>query len=98
MPLRQAIDMLHEELWFLNREMVPYYRDVAGHLLRSVELADNVRDSLTTILEVRTAQASNQLKRGDEEAHRLGGIILALGMMAVSSTVLYIVFKRNDWL
>lgn len=45
----------------VNRELLPYYRDVAEHLLRSVEVADNVRESLTTILEVRTAQAANQL-------------------------------------
>ena len=56
MPLRQSIDMLHEEMWFLNTELVPYYRDVAEHLLRSVELADNVRDSLTTILELLQAR------------------------------------------
>ena len=125
MPLRQAIDMLHEELWFLNQELLPYYRDVAEHLLRSVELADNVRDSLTTILEVRTAQAANQLNEvmkkltawagiilvptfiagiygmnfdGMPELHWSVGYPLALGIMAVSSTVLYLVFKRNDWL
>jgi len=125
MPLRQAIDMLHEELWFLNRELLPYYRDVAEHLLRSVELADNVRDSLTTILEVRTAQAANQLNEvmkkltawagiilvptliagiygmnfeGMPELHWSVGYPLALGMMAVASTALYVVFKRNDWL
>ena len=125
MPLRQAIDTIHDELWSLNRELLPYYRDVAEHLLRSVELADNVRDSLTTILEVRTAQAANQLNEvmkkltawagiilvptliagiygmnfeGIPELHWSVGYPLALGMMAVSSTALYLVFKRNEWL
>jgi magnesium transporter len=125
MPLRQATEMLDEELWFVNRELLPYYRDVAEHLLRSVELADNVRESLTTILEVRTAQAANQLNEvmkkltawagiilvptliagiygmnfeGMPELHWSIGYPLALAMMALSSTALYVVFKRNDWL
>jgi magnesium transporter len=124
-PLRQAIDRLHDELWLVNGELLPYYRDVAEHLLRSVEIADNVRDSLTTILEVRTAQAANQLNevmkkltawagiilvptliagiygmnfRGMPELHWSMGYPLALGMMVAASSVLYAVFKRNDWL
>jgi magnesium transporter len=125
MPLRQSIDLLHEEMWFLNRELVPYYRDVAEHLLRSVELADNVRDSLTTILELLQAQAANQLNEvmkkltawagiilvptliagiygmnfeGMPELHWSVGYPLALLMMVVASSALYVVFKRNDWL
>jgi magnesium transporter len=125
MPLRQSIDLLHEEMWFLNTELVPYYRDVAEHLLRSVELADNVRDSLTTILELLQAQAANQLNEVMKKLTAWAGIILvptliagvygmnfrhmpeldwkvgyplALGMMAVASTALYFVFKRNEWL
>jgi magnesium transporter len=82
MPLRQAIDMLHEEVWFLNRELVPYYRDVAEHLLRSVELADNVRESLTTILEVRTAQAANQLNEVMKKLTAWAGIILVPTLIA----------------
>ena len=82
MPLRQAIDMLHEEMWFLNRELVPYYRDVAEHLLRSVELADNVRDSLTTILEVRNAQAANQLNEVMKKLTAWAGIILVPTLIA----------------
>jgi magnesium transporter len=125
MPLRQALDLVHEEPWLVGGELLPYYRDVAEHLLRSVELADNVRDSLTTILEVRTAQSANQLNETTKKLTAWAGIILvptliagiygmnfdhmpelawqvgypfALGLMAASAIILYVVFKRNDWL
>jgi magnesium transporter len=125
MPLRQALDLVHEEPWLVRNELLPYYRDVSEHLLRSVELADNVRDSLTTILEVRTAQSANQLNETTKKLTAWAGIILvptliagiygmnfdhmpelawqvgyplALGLMAASAIILYVVFKRNDWL
>ena len=82
MPLRQSIDMLHEEMWFLNTELVPYYRDVAEHLLRSVELADNVLDSLTTILELLQAQAANQLNEVMKKLTAWAGIILVPTLIA----------------
>jgi magnesium transporter len=125
MPLRQALDLVHEEPWLVRIDLLPYYRDVSEHLLRSVELADNVRDSLTTILEVRTAQSANQLNETTKKLTAWAGIILvptliagiygmnfdhmpelawqvgyplALGLMAASAVILYVVFKRNDWL
>jgi magnesium transporter len=82
MPLRQALDLIHEEPWLVSRELAPYYRDVAEHLLRSVELADNVRDSLTTILEVRTAQAANQLNETTKKLTAWAGIILVPTLIA----------------
>ncbi|MFN8232069.1 MAG: magnesium and cobalt transport protein CorA [Actinomycetota bacterium] len=125
MPLRQALDLVHEEPWLVGGELLPYYRDVSEHLLRSVELADNVRESLTTILEVRTAQAANQLNETTKRLTAWAGIVLvptliagiygmnfdhmpelgwqvgyplALGLMVGSAVLLYVVFKRNDWL
>jgi magnesium transporter len=125
MPLRQALDLVHEERWLVSGELLPYYRDVSEHLLRAVELADNVRDSLTTILEVRTAQSANQLNETTKKLTAWAGIVLvptliagiygmnfdhmpeldwsigyplALGLMAASALILYVVFKRKDWL
>jgi magnesium transporter len=66
----------------VNKELLPYYRDVAEHLLRSVELADNVRESLTTILEVRTAQAANQLNEVMKKLTAWAGIILVPTLIA----------------
>jgi magnesium transporter len=82
MPLRQAIDRLHGELWFTNQELLPYYRDLAEHLTRSVEVADNVRDSLTTILELLAAQAANQLNEVMKKLTAWAGIILVPTLIA----------------
>jgi magnesium transporter len=124
MPTRQGLDLLQEDLAVSSR-LYPYYRDVAEHLLRAVELADGVRDVLTTILEIRTAQAANQLNEVMKKLTAWAGIILvptliagiygmnfnrmpelhwvvgyplALGMMAASAVVLYVLFRRNGWL
>jgi magnesium transporter len=82
MPLRQALDLIHEEPWLVGSDLAPYYRDVSEHLLRAVELADNVRESLTTILEVRTAQAANQLNETTKKLTAWAGIILVPTLIA----------------
>jgi magnesium transporter len=82
MPLRQALDLVHEERWLVRDDLLPYYRDVSEHLLRAVELADNVRDSLTTILEVRTAQAANQLNETTKKLSAWAGIVLVPTLIA----------------
>jgi magnesium transporter len=63
-------------------DLIPYYRDVAEHLLRAVELADNVREVLTTILEIRTAQAANQLNEVMKKLTAWAGIILVPTLIA----------------
>ena len=122
MPLRQALDILRDDGSFVPDALEPYYRDVAEHLLRAVDLADNVRESLTTILEIRTAQAANQLNEVMKKLTAWAGIILvptliagiygmnfrdmpelgwgigyplALSMMAISSGVLYWIFRSG---
>jgi magnesium transporter len=59
MPLRRGIDLLQEEPELTVASLVPYYRDVMDHVIRTVELTDNVRDLLTSMLEVRIAQVAN---------------------------------------
>jgi magnesium transporter len=58
-PLRQGLDLLAEEPRFADASMIPYYRDVMEHILRVAELADNIRDLLTSLLEVRVSQVAN---------------------------------------
>ncbi|HEY7477852.1 MAG TPA: magnesium and cobalt transport protein CorA [Actinomycetota bacterium] len=82
MPLRQALDLLMDDGRFVPEHLVPYYRDVSEHLLRSVELSDNVRDILTTILEIRTAQAANQLNEVMKKLTAWAGIILVPTLIA----------------
>jgi magnesium transporter len=82
MPLRQALDILRDDGSFVPDALEPYYRDVAEHLLRAVDLADNVREILTTILEIRTAQAANQLNEVMKKLTAWAGIILVPTLIA----------------
>jgi magnesium transporter len=124
-PMRRAVDSLMELPDFVTRDMAPYYRDVADHVVRSLEFSDNVRDVLTSLIEVRVAQQANDLNEIMKKLTAWAGIILvptliagvygmnfrhmpelgwqvgyplALGTMLVASGILYLVFKRRDWL
>ena len=125
MPLRHGIDLIQEEPSLATPSLTPYYRDVMDHLIRTVELADNVRDLLTSLLEVRLAQAANRLNEVMKKLSAWAAIVLvptliagvygmnfrhmpeldwqlgypmAIGMMLSSSGILYLLFKRKDWL
>ncbi len=81
MPTRQAIDLLLDDDR-VPAPLVPYFRDVAEHLLRCVELTESVRESLTTILEVRTAQSANELNEVMKQLSAWAGIILVPTLIA----------------
>lgn len=125
MPLRHGIDLLQEDPSLVTPSLTPYYRDVMDHVIRVVELADNVRDLLTSLLEVRVAQAANRLNEVMKKLSAWAAIVLvptliagvygmnfrhmpeldwqlgypmAIGMMLSSSGILYLLFKRKDWL
>jgi len=124
-PLREVLDLLHERNDVVTQELAPYYRDVLDHVIRTLELIDNIRELLTTALEARLAQASNRLNIVMKKLTAWAGIILvptliagiygmnfrdmpelswqagyplALGLMAVSAGLLYMVFRKKDWL
>ena len=81
-PLRQGVDLLQEDERFVARELAPYYRDVMDHVLRSVELADNVRDVLTSLLELRSGQIANRLSDVAKKLSAWAGIILVPTLIA----------------
>jgi magnesium transporter len=60
-PLRQGLDLLQEESAFAGDTLQPYLRDVTEHVIRVSELADNVRDLLTSLIELQVAKEANQL-------------------------------------
>jgi magnesium transporter len=82
MPLRQGVDLLQEDERFVARELAPYYRDVVDHILRCVELADNVRDVLTSLLELRSGQIANRLSDVAKKLSGWAGIILVPTLIA----------------
>jgi magnesium transporter len=125
MPLRQVLDLMQEQPGFVTPPLAPYYRDVADHVIRALEFADNIRDLLTAALEAQLSQVSNRLNqimkkltswaaiillptliagiygmnfRHMPELHWRYGYYYALGLMGLTSFMLYRVFKRKDWL
>jgi len=60
-PLRQGLDLIQEEPWLVGAELQPYFRDVTEHAIRVAELSDNVREILTSLLELQIAKEANRL-------------------------------------
>ena len=81
-PMREVIDLLHERDDVVTRRLAPYYRDVLDHVLRALELIDNIRELLTTALEARIAQASNRLNIVMKKLTAWAGIILVPTLIA----------------
>jgi magnesium transporter len=60
-PLREVLDLVQEQPGFVTQKLGPYYRDVADHVIRTLEFADNIRDLATSALEAQISQVSNRL-------------------------------------
>jgi magnesium transporter len=61
MPLREVLDLMQEQPGFVTEKLGPYYRDVADHVIRTLEFVDNIRDLSTSALEALISQVSNRL-------------------------------------
>src|SRR5256885_397813 len=81
-PLRQALDLLQEEPKLTGSPLAPYYRDVTEHVIRVTELADNIRDLLTSLLEVRVSQVANRSNEIMKKLSAWAGIILVPTLIA----------------
>ncbi len=60
-PLREGVGLVLDRPELAPDLLVPYYRDVVDHVIRIDELLDNVRDLLTSLQELRIAQAANRM-------------------------------------
>ena len=60
-PLREGIELILGRRELVSEDLAPYYRDVVDHVIRVDELLDNVRDLLTSLQELRVAQAANRV-------------------------------------
>jgi magnesium transporter len=81
-PLRQALDLIQEEPRIAGAKLLPYYRDVSEHVIRVTELADNIRDLLTSLLEVRVSQVANRMNDIMKKLSAWAGIILVPTLIA----------------
>jgi magnesium transporter len=81
-PLRQALDLIQEEPTLAGAPLQPYYRDVTEHVIRVTELADNIRDLLTSLLEVRVSQVANRMNEITKKISAWAGIVLVPTLIA----------------
>jgi len=61
MPLREVLDLMQEQPGFVTEKLGPYYRDVADHVIRTLEFVDSIRELSTSALEALISQASNRM-------------------------------------
>jgi magnesium transporter len=81
-PMRQAIDRLADDSDLVTQALVPYLRDIADHLLRTIELTDGVREILTTIVDIRMAQSAHLLNEVMKKLTAWAAIILVPTLVA----------------
>jgi magnesium transporter len=81
-PLRQGLDLIQEEPWLVGPELLPYFRDVTEHAIRVAELSDNVREILTSLLELQIAKEANRLNDTVRTLTAWAGIIVVPTLIA----------------
>jgi magnesium transporter len=81
-PMRQGLDLLQEQPGLVGDALLPYFRDVTEHAIRVSELADNIRDLLTSLLELRVAQVANHLNVIMRKLTAWAGILLVPTLIA----------------
>jgi len=81
-PFREVLNILIDDSKLVTEPLRPYYRDVADHILRVLDFLDNVRELLTTALEVRISQVGNRLNQVMKKVTSWGAIILVPTLIA----------------
>ena len=82
MPLREVLDLMQEQPGFVTDLLAPYYRDVADHVIRTLEFVDNLRDLLTSALEALISQTSNRLNVVMKQLTAWAAIVLVPTLIA----------------
>ena len=82
MPVRTMLDRLIEQQRLVTPALIPYYRDVADHLMRVLEFADNMREILTASLEAQLSQDSYRLNQIMKQVASWSAIILLPTLIA----------------
>ena len=80
-PMREVVDQLQESP-LVTPALRPYYRDVEDHVIRTIELLDNVRDILTSAREVQLALESMRLNVVMKKVTSWAAIILIPTLIA----------------
>lgn len=81
-PLRDVLDLLQEGLGLVSDPLRPYFRDVADHVIRTLEFVDNVRELLTVALEAHLSRVGNRLNEVAKRVTSWAAIILIPTLIA----------------
>jgi magnesium transporter len=81
-PMREVVDLIQESPSLATPALAPYLRDVEDHVIRAIELLDNVRDILTSAREVQVALESKRLNVVMKKVTSWAAIILIPTLIA----------------
>jgi magnesium transporter len=81
-PMRETVDLILETPQIATPPLVPYYRDVLDHVIRALELLDNVRDVLTSVRELQIAEQANRMNVVVKKLSSWAAIILIPTLIA----------------
>jgi magnesium transporter len=81
-PLREVLVQLQGVQSLVTAPLAAYYRDVADHVTRALELIDILRDLLTGALEAHLARTGNRLNEVMKALTSWGAIILVPTLIA----------------
>jgi magnesium transporter len=82
LPLREVIDLLQEEHQVVTPALRAEYKDVADHVVRSLELVESVRELLTTALDAHLSRVGHQLNEIMKKLTSWAAIILVPTLIA----------------
>ena len=82
LPLREVLDLVQEQPEVVSQVLAPYYRDIADHVTQTLEIADNLRELMTSALEAQLSQVSNRLNIVMKQLTSWAGIILVPTLIA----------------
>lgn len=82
LPLREVLDLLQEERDVVTPALRGEYKDVADHVIRTLDLVDSVRELLTTALDAHLARVGRQLNEIMKKLTSWAAIILVPTVIA----------------
>jgi magnesium transporter len=97
-PLREALEHLQVVPSLVTQPLTAYYRDVADHVIRVLELIDIIRDLLTGALEAHLARTGNRLNEVMKAVTSWAAIILVPTLIAGVYGMNFRHMPELDWL
>ena len=96
-PAREIIDVVGEQPDFQTPRLVPYYRDLQDHVLRTLEFIDNVRELLQSALEAQLSQVSNRTNVIMKRVTSWGSILLVPTLISGIYGMNFKYMPELDW-